>query len=195
MKQNRLAILIPSLIDRMDSWAHLLECLGKQINEHAARDRIKIFSNIDNGQKTIGTKRNELIQTAIKNGFEYVVFFDDDDVPGENYIKNILKGMDLNVDVVSLRGVLTNNGNNPEIFEHSIKYKTYKTNENGSKIKYERYPNHLNCMKLEIAKQFPFPEINHGEDTNFATQVFKSGLLKKEYYSDNIVYHYQYQTK
>jgi hypothetical protein len=53
----------------------------------------------------------------------------------------------------------------------------------------------LNCIKASIAKQFKFPEINHGEDTQWATQIKESGLLKKEVYIDKILYHYQYVTK
>ena len=93
-----------------------------------------------------------------------------------------------------MTGVITWDGNNPEVFEHSIKYKAYRTNDTGP-IKYERYPNHLNIIRSDIAKQFRFPEINHGEDTDFATQIFKSGLLKKETTIDGVMYHYDYKAK
>ena len=82
-----------------------------------------------------------------------------------------------------------------KIFEHSIDYKEYKTNPPTFAITYERYPNHLNVIKTDIAKQFKFPEISFGEDTSFATQVFKSGLLKTEGYIGDVIYHYKYKTK
>ena len=59
---------------------------------------------------------------------------------------------------------------------------------------YERYPNHLNCIKSSIAKQFKFPEINFGEDTLWADKVFKSGLIKTEHFIDKVIYHYKYIT-
>lgn len=189
-----LAILVPTLESRLDSWHTLLEILAKQIGALDLHDKIKIMSNIDNGEKSIGQKRNELIKQAVRGDFDYVAFFDDDDLPGENYISVLWNGIKYGADVVSLRGMITTDGNDPKIFEHSIKYSAYHTNPDSNKIKYERYPNHLNCMKLSIAKKFKFPEIDHGEDTNFATQVFKSGLLKKEYFSDQIIYKYLYQS-
>ena len=81
-------------------------------------------------------------------------------------------------------------GQMPKYFEHSIKYNEYNTTQNF--ITYERYPNHLNVIKREIAVQFKFPEINFGEDTDWATQINKSGLLKKETYIDQVLYYYNY---
>ena len=81
---------------------------------------------------------------------------------------------------------------NPEFFEHSIRYKSYSTTDNI--IKYERFPNHLNCIKKSIANQITYPEINHGEDTDFAHKLYASGLIKTEHYIDNVLYHYKFIT-
>ena len=66
-------------------------------------------------------------------------------------------------------------------------------------VKYERYPNHLNCIRASIAKQFKFPEegpiANHGEDTAWATQLHLSRLLKTEFEINEILYHYDYVNK
>jgi len=190
------AILIPSLVERMDSWHNLLETLHHQIALAGANNQFDIITNIDDGTKSIGQKRNELITQATRSGFDYVAFFDDDDQPGEKYIEVLKAGIESAADVVSLRGHYIVDGVLDGVFEHSIKYNAYRTNNevlNG--IKYERYPNHLNCMKLSIAAQFKFPEINHGEDTNFATQAYRSGLLKKEYRTNEIIYKYLYNSK
>jgi len=192
---KKLAILIPSLESRVDAWHDLLEALTKQINDNGLTGKVEIISNIDDGTKSIGQKRNELIKSAMRGEFDYVAFFDDDDAPGENYIKILWRGIRCGADVVSLRGIITTDGNDPQTFEHSIRYSRYHTNPVGYKIRYERYPNHLNCMKLSVAALFPFPEIDHGEDTNFATQVFNSKLLKKEYFTNEIIYQYKYNSK
>lgn len=139
--------------------------------------------------KTIGQKRNDLMKKA--QG-EYSCFIDDDDLISEDYIQEIVKGCKSGKDCISLRGVITWDGGRPETFEHSIKYESYKTNVVGD-VKYERYPNHLNAIKTSIAKQFVFPEINHGEDSDWATQIRNSGLLKTEYYIDKVLYHYQFK--
>lgn len=179
----KLSILIPALISRYDNNVVL-----KQLNAQNLTD-IEVLVYYDNGELSIGEKRNKLLKSA--NG-EYLCFIDDDDSISNNFIKYIMDGINKDVDCCSLRGVITWDGGNPEIFEHSIKYKEYATTDNP--IKYERYPNHLNVIKASIAKQFKFPEINHGEDTDWATQIFKSGLIKTEHYIPEVIYNYNYIT-
>jgi len=181
----KLSILIPTLESRKIKYDRLRSVLSLQ-----KTNDIEILCHNDNGALTIGAKRNELLDKA---SGEYVCFIDDDDDISKDYIKIALEGIASKKDCVSLRGVITWNGINPEIFEHSIRYNKYKTNDTGA-IRYERFPNHLNIIKSSIAKQFKFPETNHGEDTDWATQIFKSGLIKTEHYVDTVTYHYQFKT-
>lgn len=183
----KLSILICSIESRSKLLERLLDVLKPQIVEG-----VKIDVSTDNGQKSIGQKRNELLQNAIG---EYVCFIDDDDLVSDNYVKLLMKGIDLGVDCCSLKGIITENSMNPLVFEHSIKYEKYKTNPDSYPIRYERFPNHLNCIRSGIAKQFKFPEKNHGEDTDWATQIKRSGLIETEHYIDQIIYYYQYMSK
>lgn len=185
----KLSILICSLESRKELFSHgLLLQLIEQIDGRHNEVDYEVIR--DSGEKSTGQKRNELLGMA--KG-EYVCFIDDDDEISPNYINILLEAIKTNPDCVSLRGVMTTSGANPETFEHSIKYKSYKTTNNP--IKYERYPNHLNCIRASIAKQFKFLEVNHGEDTDWATQIFKSGLIKTEFYTDEILYYYRYEPK
>lgn len=181
-----LSILIPTIKKRKLVFNRLMTELVRQIGDLP----IEIIHTDEEPPVTIGTKRNKLLSLA--KG-KYVCFFDDDDYPTEDYIPTIFEGIIKDVDCVYLRGVMTTNGKNPEIFEHSIKYNLYKTT--GNEIKYERFPNHLNTIRASIAKQFKFPESNWGEDTQWATLVFQSGLIKTEHYSDKILYQYLYNSK
>lgn len=147
---------------------------------------IEILVCDDNGVNTIGTKRNLLLQWS--NG-EYVAFFDDDDLPGEDYIEELMNGVASGSDCCSLVGEITTDGADPKIFKHFLGCERYE--EDGGV--YLRYPNHLNCIKSSIAKQFKFPEINHGEDTDWATQIHKAGVLKTQYDITKTIYHYQYR--
>ena|SRR3990167_10188319 len=180
----KLSILIPSLISR----AAQLNALRQDIDEQSVPyiGQVEVITCTDNGMRSIGDKRNELLQKA--KG-EYLCFIDDDDTISKDYLKLIFEK--IQPDCCSLTGVITWDGVNPEVFEHSIKYEAYKTNETGTP-KYERYPNHLNVIRTSIARKFEFPKINHGEDTDFATQIFKSGLLKTEAVIPQTLYHYQY---
>lgn len=181
----KLSILIPSLQSRAEKFLQLYDVLRPQLV-----DGVQMLTEIDNGELSIGSKRNLLLDKA--KG-EYIAFIDDDDTVSKDYVKHLMEGINKGVDCVSLRGVITWDGDRPELFEHSIKYDAYRTNDTGVP-KYERYPNHLNCIKASIAKKFKFPEISHGEDTDFATQIFKSGLIKTEHYVDSVLYHYNFVT-
>lgn len=185
-----LSILVCRMPSRYAMWGRLQTELYSQILPYAGL--IQVLSD-DNTYMTIGQKRNKLLNDA--DG-EYVCFIDDDDEVSPNYISLLMQAIELDCDCASLLGEITFNGKDAALFEHSIKYNEYKTNTRVSEtgITYERYPNHLNMIKASIAKQFKFPEINHGEDTDWATQIHKSGLLKTEYYINEVIYYYKFIT-
>lgn len=189
-KNIKLSILIPTLPKRKAFLDDLLFNLHDQIGSHKQREQIEILISADENE-SIGAKRNLLL--SIAEG-EYTCFIDDDDEIDKDYIKTIMQGISKNPDCISLRGILSIDGKIDGTFEHSIKYNAYRT-VYVNQIKYERYPNHLNTIKASIAKQFKFKEINHGEDTDWATQIYKSKLLKNEYYTDKILYYYKYRSK
>lgn len=183
-----LSILIPSLTSRSEQFLSLKEELFRQIIEANATEDVEVLDYIDSGEVSIGAKRNAL--KAIAKG-EAGSYIDDDDSISSTYIKRGLEFAKSGKDCASLRGVITFDGDNPELFEHSIKYNEWRTNSTGP-VKYERFPNHLNFISMDIIKQFDFPEINHGEDQDWSTQIHKSGMIKSEYYIDETLYHYQY---
>jgi hypothetical protein len=127
-----LSILIPISTAHTKLSYELTKELSKQCSDFGVtlETDIEILtcrSMIDtNGVKiTTGRKRNELLQSA--KG-EYVCFFDADDWPAEDYIKTIFNNLGTSPDCLSLRGIMTTDGKNPEIFEHSLKYNEWKTN-------------------------------------------------------------------
>lgn len=189
----KLSILIPSLESRAEPFLKLYDEFMRQCGDRYGTE-VQILSCVDSGGLNIGAKRNILLDKA--EG-EYLCFFDDDDEPSRDYTNLVLEGCKSGADAVSLRGIITIDGSvdHPEsgIFEHSIKYDQYRTNHTGVP-KYERYHNHLNAIKSSIAKQFRFPEISHGEDTDWATQIKNAGLIKTEHYIDKVIYHYKYVT-
>lgn len=203
----KLSILIPTTPDREHFLTRLKGQFYEQVGDVIPANSNRIFpegmyaySNNeiefiyfkDNKEHSIGYKRNKLLEMALG---DYVAFIDDDDRIGANYFKRVLEGIEKDIDCCSLRGVITENGLNPLIFEHTIKYKAYKTNADTEPIRYERYPNHLNCIRSSIAKQFTFPDKNFSEDTDWATMIHKSGLLTCEYYIDEIIYYYEWVRK
>ena len=194
-----LSILIPTTPDRREPLARLTNSLSKQIkdcglneveiliNETAKFDRDDPVKEL-----SIGYKRNKLLQKA---SGDYVAFIDSDDRISENYICLLFEGIAKDPDCCSLVGEITVDGLNPKPFYHSIKHNRYWEDEKG----YYRFPNHLNCIRASIAKQFKFKEegpiANHGEDTDWATQLHLSRLLKTEFDIKEILYYYDYISK
>lgn len=190
---KKLSILIPYTKDRELMVVSLknelmFSCPANMLDE------IEILTDPREQPTSVGTKRNSLLERATG---EYVAFFDSDDKPCNNYIELLLEGIDKGADCCSLKGIMTTDDKNPEIFEHSIKYDKYETIESAKEgeVKYLRFPNHLNCIKASIAKKFKFPETNWSEDTNWATQIHKSGLIKTEHYIPDVLYYYLYKNK
>lgn len=206
----KLSILIPSLKDRGQTLNTILKQLEAQCNGiadigvwdsfgegtdvfvHYFHNGVQCIVYIDNREKSIGEKRNTLLELA--EG-KYSCFVDDDDSLPDNYIELLLGGIEKEADCCSLKGIITTNGGDPRVYEHSLKYSEWRTNGDDAVVKYERPPNHLNCIKSEIAKQFKFPETYHGEDHVWSMAIQKSGLLKTEHYIDQVIYYYNYNSK
>lgn len=118
----------------------------------------------------------------------HMVFHDDDDLPGPNYLQRMLEGVEKDADCCSLHGIITTDGANPKHFYHSIQHKEMFERDNV----YYRPPNHINCIKTELAKQCVFPDWQRSEDSNFCFQLVHKGLLKTEHVIDEVIYNYLY---
>jgi glycosyltransferase involved in cell wall biosynthesis len=182
----KLSILICTLPKRLAMFGRLQADLWGQMLPYSGQIEILVD---DSPIDTIGEKRNRLLNGATG---DYVCFIDDDDIVSRDYVRLIMEAVDSGCDCASLKGEITIDGGKPQIFEHSLKYAEWRTNAHGSTIMYERFPNHLNTIKSSIAKQFKYPEKNHGEDHDWSKQVHESGLLKTEHYIPQIIYYYKY---
>jgi hypothetical protein len=180
-----LAILICHTPDRYDFMKRLTGILDPQLEKH--KNNVICLSD-DSRYKTIGRKRNDLVARA---NAKYYCFIDDDDRVSANYIDLLMQGIRQNVDCCSLTGVITWDGQNPKPFIHSLQYTSYWEDDKA----FYRYPNHLNAVKTEIGREFKFPEKNHSEDTEYATAMFKAGVLKTEHEIKQTIYYYDFRTK
>lgn len=183
-----LSVLVCSLHSRSVFLTRLMQELERQINQYGFHEQVEIVTDIDDGEKTIGKKRNDLIERA--KG-KYTCFIDDDDLVSPFYLKTVLKGCEQDTDCVGLIGTMTTDGARPHTFIHSARYKTYFDQ---NKI-YYRPPNHLNAIKKTIAEKFKFPERNFSEDTDWAMQLSKSNLIQTEATVNVVIYYYLYRTR
>jgi len=135
----------------------------------------------DNGQQTIGAKRNKLVR---KSSGDYISFIDDDDLVSFDYISKILEAVESNPDCCGIEGIVTFHGDNPTLFCHSVKYQNW-SDKNGV---YYRSPNHLNPVSRKIAKKVKFPFKNNREDRAYANDIYP--FLKTEVYIEEPIYFY-----
>jgi cellulose synthase/poly-beta-1,6-N-acetylglucosamine synthase-like glycosyltransferase len=175
----KLTILIPTLPGRIFFFERLVNELYSQMSADA---QFKIIVN-DDEKIDIGTKRNRMMAEV---DTEYMAFFDDDDMPGLNYIKHLMEGIAKGVDCCSLTGIITTDGKNPKKFIHSIEYKEMFEKDNV----YYRPVMHINCLKTDLARKVAFPEWRYSEDSKWAMDMMNLGVLKTEHVIDEVIYNY-----
>jgi len=187
-----LSILICSLHKRFQYLDRNKKCLSPQIN-----DRVEVLFNIDDGQKTIGEKRNELLLSATG---EYIVFVDDDDMVSEKYIQLILKCIDKRPDVIGIHLLMYYDMVLKGLTYHSIKYTEWSDrpcNVDNKLTYYFRNPNHLNPVKRSIALGVKFPHVNMCEDADYSKNLLKKFIMKDtlhEEYIQEPIYYYLVRT-
>jgi hypothetical protein len=180
--EPKLTILIPTLPQRLHFFVRLVAELTRQIEESG--HQVFIEAN-DDPSICIGTKRNKMMTELVDT--EYMAFFDDDDMPGPNYIKHLMEGIDKGVDCCSLTGIYTKDGQNPTKFVHSMKYDTLFTGDDGV---FYRPVMHINCLKTEHARKAVFPEWRTSEDSKWAMDLQHLGVLKTEHWIEEPIYNY-----
>jgi glycosyltransferase involved in cell wall biosynthesis len=169
---------------RAECYNALMQELNKQIAVNNAQDKIEIITETDNGENSVGKKRNNVLDKA--RG-EYVCFIDDDDMVTDIYVSKTLKALESKPDVVELVGFLPKY-NLP--FIHNLNCGGHFRKDG---IQF-RTPNHLNTIKTSIARQVRYPEISHGEDQDYSHRLWDSRLMKTEALIGDRMYIYQFDS-
>jgi hypothetical protein len=173
------------LPQRKQSYEALIGVLNSQIKASGASELIEIVTETDNGETSVGKKRNQVLDRA--RG-EYVCFIDDDDMVTDIYISETLNALKNKPDVVELVGYL------PKYdlpFIHNLNCGGH-FKKDGTQF---RTPNHLNTIKTEIARQIRYVEISHGEDQDYSHRLWDSGLMKTESLIGKTMYIYQFNPR
>lgn len=181
----KLSILIATTICRRELFKKLYYEIWTQSKGHP----VEILFEEDNKQISIGAKRQKLLERA--KG-EYIVFFDSDDWPHENYVTEILKALEEKPDCVGMLIHMTTNGKRPQVCCHSLKYKVWKGD---GKIRIDGYDyvrncTHFNPCRRELALQVGFKDQRFGEDRIYSDAVTQ--LCKTEVFIDKKLFHYRY---
>ena len=184
----KLSILILSITERLDSYLKfLLDKLQIQIKNQP----IELVILLDNQKRTIGSKRNQLLENA--QG-EYICFIDDDDDIADTYVERIIKSLKKNPDCVvfdswvTMKKKKSKNNVLGKLCKFGIEY------ENENLIEeYHRLPNHLMVIKKSLLAGIRFLNTNFGEDTDWSEKI-KHRIIKQERI-DEILYYYNYNHK
>lgn len=157
-----LSILICSSTGREAMLERLLEYLRWQMS--SAPRQVEIL--VESGDAPTGVKRNRLLERSVGN---FVAFVDDDDWVCHDYVKRIIEAVETNpdADCVELTGVITSNGERPEVFHHSVEHDKWETVDG----RHLRYPNHLNPVRRELALQAGFPPVSYVEDRAYSDKL------------------------
>jgi glycosyltransferase involved in cell wall biosynthesis len=163
-----LSILICSvdIEERQDKLKKLISELHRQISKNYAEEIVEIIVDCDNMNKSVGKKRNDLIEKA--QG-EFICFIDDDDFVSENYLSTILYHLNSGIDILLIGIKHYQNGINQLKIIPSLYIDNVKTNELIFRINHF----HLCPHKKSIAKSVLFECINFAEDMLYSQNMVK----------------------
>jgi glycosyltransferase involved in cell wall biosynthesis len=182
----KLSILIPTLHRRKQYFDRIEKILNSQLT-----DKVEILTEIDNGELSIGAKRNKLMNRA--KG-DYTCFVDDDDLVSSDYIQKILEAIKYDCDCVGIHLLHFNDGVLGGFTYHSLQYSKWFENKDSvlGVMRYYRNPNHINPIKRELALKCPFPDISMAEDKDFSTKILP--YLHTEAYIHVPIYYYMFRS-
>lgn len=140
----------------------------------------------DRKEKTVGEKRNLLMEAA---SGDYIVYHDCDDLPSDDYIEQLLEGTKSGADIITFQVSVSINGAIPKLCFYSKRYETdYNTSD-----AYYRLPNHIMCVKRELALRVKFPLQSFGEDADYAKRL--RPLLITQHTIDKVLYYYNFNSQ
>jgi hypothetical protein len=184
-----LAILIPSIPERIEQLKLIFDELQRQISEYERPEQVKIITLIDNKQLSIGQKRQELVNLALKANAKYCTMLDDDDYVTANYVYEICNAIhDTNVDLITFNQLARiNTAHSIVHFKHKGELQAF--NSNGIT---ERPAWHCNVYLTEIAKNCLFGDSNWGEDEPFSQAI--NDLCETSHHIPHVLHLYQHDS-
>ncbi len=179
----KLSILVPSIPSRFESFHRIFAKLKLQ----AEGRQVEILGLVDNKKRSIGAKRDALVQAS--KG-EYVAFVDDDDNVTDDYIVKLLQAVGERPDVITFKQKAISDGEEC-IVDFDLHYKVNEPFVPGATIK--RRPFHVCAFRGDIARRYHFPDKMYGEDWAWAEQVLKD--VKTQVKIDKVIHYYVFDSK
>lgn len=155
-----LSILVPTVSVR----AGQREALIAKLEAQAAGKPVEILSLSDNRQRSIGLKRQALLDVA--RG-KYIAFCDDDDDVSGDYIASLLEAAEFDPDVITFeQQCIWNERTFRAVFKAG-----YQDERLDQQEVVKRAPWHVNAWRRELVAECRFPDQNWGEDLAWSIQA------------------------
>lgn len=180
-----LSILTPSIPSRVGtSLIKLINKIEKQIQENNLEKKVEHLILIDNKIRTVGRKRDNLVQSAVG---QFVAFVDDDDDISNDYVLELTNAIKENPDV----DVITFD-QNCFIEDYPKSVATFGLNHEHQGyepgIRFTRKPYHICAWNRKLAQQFRVPSNNICEDAGWVTPMWN--VAKTEHHIDKVLHAY-----
>lgn len=171
-----LSILIPTLEDRKPLFDKMVSTLQSQIAGCHAEEEVEIVPLLDKGEKTIGTKRNELLCMA--RGL-FSVFIDDDDPVPETYVQSFIDVIRVykdEIDCIGIFELVFFQENFGGLGMHTLLCGAW-TEGNGF---YFRHLDQRTPVKTVLARSIKYRDVRWSEDHFWSVDAANSGIFRKE---------------
>ena len=154
------------------------------LQQTADRDDVEILGLFYNKKRTIGSKRQGMVNLA--QG-QYLTFIDDDDRIADDYIELIMKTLydHPDVDCVVYNVICNINNSFDKLCKYGIEFEYGDINGG---LEWRGKPAHTMVYKSSIAKNHLFMDMNRGEDVNWVVRACKD--IVSQVRIDKVLYYY-----
>jgi hypothetical protein len=189
-RQIDLSILTPSVPSRIAT--HLLPLCGRIGSQIAYCPAVEHLVLLDNKRRTVGEKRNSLVELARGR---FVAFVDDDDDVSRDYVGLLVGAIRDNpdVDVITFRQVTQLGDGGTFTVDFHLGAKNEQAHRAGPSVAdpyadIQRPPYHVCAWQRQIAVTAKFSAENFGEDFHWCEQACI--LAKTEHHIPRVLHYY-----
>jgi glycosyltransferase involved in cell wall biosynthesis len=186
----KLTVMIPTVPGRFDNY---LPRILKQFNDQIAAlntNEVELLVLYDNKKRSIGEKRNALLQIA--QG-DFVVYIDDDDRVSDDYLDVILNVINAQPDADCivydcLCVIDEGQGRVERMCKYGIEF-DYWTSPDGTQ--WTGKPAHTMIYKASLAKSHLFADMGQGEDVDWVKRACLD-IKKQVRINNKVMYFYEF---
>jgi glycosyltransferase involved in cell wall biosynthesis len=162
--------------------------LQAQVDAMQRDGDVELLVFLDNRQRTIGEKRDALVQMS--RG-EFVAFVDDDDDVADEYVAALVGAAERSsaeVSVITFDQRASVNG-----VEAICSFSLRHRNEPFAQPSFKRSAWHVCAWRGDMARRVRFPATNYGEDWGWAKHLVIEA--SGEYHIDRVLHAYRYDER